>query len=186
MYARLPAPSAIQIGCNEPLSTELYAGGPPRSAALSAVGMTQSRRPMPPFPQMADVSGLAPPSAALNSQSLALGKLLPSLTDPDATEGPFVVNTLSCKDSFDGYIRQGEPGNSVFLRHADARATIPWAPLHLSFICIANAAACSSVLSRLLRKRTLFPNCVAHGNHLVHFGAFFSLRSTSRGRYSDT
>jgi hypothetical protein len=84
---------------------------------------------MPPFSQMADVSGLAPPSATLNSQSLALGKLFPSLADPDATEGPFIVNTLSCKDSFAGYIRQGEPGNSVFLRHADARATIPWAPI---------------------------------------------------------
>src|SRR3982074_1117377 len=98
-------------------------------AALSAVGMSQSQRPMPPFPQMADVSGLAPPSAALNSQSLALGKLFPSLADPDATEGPFIVNTLSCKDSFAGYIRRGEAGNSVFLRHADARATIPWPPI---------------------------------------------------------
>src|SRR3982074_2206216 len=98
-------------------------------AALSAVGMSQSQRPMPPFPQMADVSGLAPPSAALNSQSLALGKLFPSLADPDATEGPFIVNTLSCKDSFAGYIRRGEAGNSVFLRHADARATIPWTPI---------------------------------------------------------
>jgi 1-aminocyclopropane-1-carboxylate deaminase/D-cysteine desulfhydrase-like pyridoxal-dependent ACC family enzyme len=98
-------------------------------AALSVVGMTQSRRPIPPFPQIADVSGLAPPSAALNSQSLALGKLFPSLADPDATEGPFIVNTLSCKDSFAGYIRRGEPGNSVFLSHADARATIPWAPI---------------------------------------------------------
>src|SRR3981189_1885995 len=91
-------------------------------AALSAVGMTQRRRPMPPFPQMPYVSGLAPPSAALNSQSFALGKLLPSLADPDATEGPFIVNTLSSKDSFAGYIRRGEAGNSVFLRHADARA----------------------------------------------------------------
>ncbi|WP_172842690.1 pyridoxal-phosphate dependent enzyme [Bradyrhizobium erythrophlei] len=96
---------------------------------MSVVGMTQSRRPIPPFPQIADVSGLAPPSAALNSQSLALGKLFPSLADPDATEGPFIVNTLSCKDSFAGYIRRGEPGNSVFLSHADARATIPWAPI---------------------------------------------------------
>src|SRR3977135_101171 len=98
-------------------------------AALSAVGMTQSRRPMPPFPQMADVSGLAPPSAALNSQSLALGRLFPSLLATDDTEGPFIANTLSSKDSFAGYIRQGEPGNSVFLRQADARATIPWAPI---------------------------------------------------------
>jgi 1-aminocyclopropane-1-carboxylate deaminase/D-cysteine desulfhydrase-like pyridoxal-dependent ACC family enzyme len=98
-------------------------------AALTAIGMTQSRRPIPPFSQMADVSGLAPPSATLNSQFLALGNFFPSLVDPDATEGPFIVNTLSGKDSFGDYIRQGDPGNSVFLRQADARATIPWAPI---------------------------------------------------------
>ena len=97
--------------------------------ALSAVGVSQGRRPMPPLPQMADVSGLAPPSAALNSQSLALGKLFPSLLDPDATEGPFIANTLSSKDSSAGFIRRGEPGNSIFLRQADSRATIPWAPI---------------------------------------------------------
>jgi 1-aminocyclopropane-1-carboxylate deaminase/D-cysteine desulfhydrase-like pyridoxal-dependent ACC family enzyme len=100
-------------------------------AALSAVGMTQSRRPMPPFPQMADVSGLAPPSAALNSQSLALGKLFPSLLDPDAREGPFIANTLSSKDSSTDFIRRGEPGNSIFVRQADSRATIPWAPVFM-------------------------------------------------------
>jgi len=98
-------------------------------AALSAVGVSQGRRPMPPLPPMADVSGLAPPSAALNSQSLALGKLFPSLLDPDATEGPFIANTLSSKDSSAGFIRRGEPGNSIFLRQADSRATIPWAPI---------------------------------------------------------
>jgi 1-aminocyclopropane-1-carboxylate deaminase/D-cysteine desulfhydrase-like pyridoxal-dependent ACC family enzyme len=98
-------------------------------AALGAVCMTPSRRPMPPLPQMPDASGLAPPSAVLNSQSFALGRLFPSLVDPDAIEGPFIVNTLSHKDSFAGYIRRGEPGNSVFLRLADARATIPWAPI---------------------------------------------------------
>ena len=98
-------------------------------AALSAVGVSQGRRPMPPLPQMADVSGLAPPSAALNSQSLALGKLFPSLLDPDASEGPFIANTLSSKDSSAGFIRRGEPGNSIFLRQADSRATIPWAPI---------------------------------------------------------
>jgi 1-aminocyclopropane-1-carboxylate deaminase/D-cysteine desulfhydrase-like pyridoxal-dependent ACC family enzyme len=98
-------------------------------AALSAVGMTQSRRPTPALAPMADVSGLAPPSAALNSQSLALGKLFPALADPDATQGPLIANTLSCKDAFADYIRQGEPGNSVFRKHADARATIPWAPV---------------------------------------------------------
>jgi 1-aminocyclopropane-1-carboxylate deaminase/D-cysteine desulfhydrase-like pyridoxal-dependent ACC family enzyme len=98
-------------------------------AALSAVGMNQRRPPMSPLPQTADLSGLAPPSAALNSQSLALGRLFPSLLDPDAAGGPFIANTLSSKDSFAGYIRQGEPGNSVFLRQAGARATIPWAPI---------------------------------------------------------
>jgi 1-aminocyclopropane-1-carboxylate deaminase/D-cysteine desulfhydrase-like pyridoxal-dependent ACC family enzyme len=98
-------------------------------AALSAVGVSQGRRPMLPLPQMADVSGLAPPSAALNSQFLALGKLFPSLVDPDAKEGPFISNTLSSKDSSASFIRRGEPGNSVFLRQADARATIPWAPI---------------------------------------------------------
>ena len=98
-------------------------------AALGAVGVSQGRRPMPPLPQMADVSSFTPPSAVLNSQSLALGKIFPTLLDPDAIEGPFIANTLSSKDSSAGFIRRGEPGNSVFLRQADARATIPWAPI---------------------------------------------------------
>jgi 1-aminocyclopropane-1-carboxylate deaminase/D-cysteine desulfhydrase-like pyridoxal-dependent ACC family enzyme len=98
-------------------------------AALSAVGVSQGRRPMPPLPQMADFSSFTPPLADLNSQSLALGKLFPSLLDPDATEGPFIANTLSSNESPAGFIRRGEPGNSVFLRQADARATIPWAPI---------------------------------------------------------
>jgi 1-aminocyclopropane-1-carboxylate deaminase/D-cysteine desulfhydrase-like pyridoxal-dependent ACC family enzyme len=91
--------------------------------------MTPSRRPTPPLPQMLDVPGVQPPSAVLNVQSLALGKVFPTLVDPDATEGPFIVNTLADKDSSAGCIRRGAPGNSVFLRHADARATIPWAPM---------------------------------------------------------
>jgi 1-aminocyclopropane-1-carboxylate deaminase/D-cysteine desulfhydrase-like pyridoxal-dependent ACC family enzyme len=98
-------------------------------AASSAVGMIQSRRPVPPLPQIADISGLAPPSAALNSQSLALGNFFPSLLDTDATEGPFIANTLSSEESFAGFIRRGESGNSIFLRNADARATIPWTPV---------------------------------------------------------
>src|SRR6202011_2600924 len=98
-------------------------------AALGAIGVSQGRRPMPPLPQMADVSSFTPPSAILNSQSLALGKIFPTLLDPDAIEGPFIANTLSSKDSSAGFIRRGEPGNSVFLRQADARATIPWAPI---------------------------------------------------------
>jgi len=98
-------------------------------AALGAVGVSQGRRSMPPLPQMADVSSFTPPSAILNSQSLALGKIFPTLLDPDAIEGPFIANTLSSKDSSAGFVRRGEPGNSVFLRQADARATIPWAPI---------------------------------------------------------
>jgi 1-aminocyclopropane-1-carboxylate deaminase/D-cysteine desulfhydrase-like pyridoxal-dependent ACC family enzyme len=96
---------------------------------MGAVGVSQGRRPMPPLPQMADVSSFTPPSAILNSQSLALGKIFPTLLDPDAIEGPFIANTLSSKDSSADFIRRGEPGNSVFLRQADARATIPWAPI---------------------------------------------------------
>ena len=100
-------------------------------AALGAVGVSQGRRPMPPLPQMADVSSFTPPSAILNSQSLALGKIFPTLLDPDAIEGPFIANTLSSKHSSAGFTRRGEPGNSVFLRQADARPTIPWAPVFL-------------------------------------------------------
>ena len=98
-------------------------------AALSAVDFSQSRRPVPPLPQMTDLSGLTPPSASLKSQSLALGKYFPSLVDPDASEVPFIANTLSSKESSADFIRRGELGNSVFLNQADTRATVPWAPI---------------------------------------------------------
>jgi 1-aminocyclopropane-1-carboxylate deaminase/D-cysteine desulfhydrase-like pyridoxal-dependent ACC family enzyme len=98
-------------------------------AAFGVVSSAQSRRPVPSGLPVADVSGLAPPSATLKSQSLALGKVFPSLTDPDATDGPFIVNTLASKDSFADFIRRGESGNSIFLKYADARATIPWTPI---------------------------------------------------------
>jgi 1-aminocyclopropane-1-carboxylate deaminase/D-cysteine desulfhydrase-like pyridoxal-dependent ACC family enzyme len=98
-------------------------------AALSAVGVSQGRRQMPPLPPVADFSGFTPPLAGLNSQPLALGRFFPRLLDPDATEGPFIVNTLSSNESPTGFIRRGEPGNSVFLRQTDARATIPWTPI---------------------------------------------------------
>jgi 1-aminocyclopropane-1-carboxylate deaminase/D-cysteine desulfhydrase-like pyridoxal-dependent ACC family enzyme len=98
-------------------------------AALSAVGITQARRLAPPLAPTPDLSGMSPPSATLKPQSLALGKLFPALTDADATDGPFIVNTLARSDPFAEYIRQGEAGNSVFLKHADARATVPWAPI---------------------------------------------------------
>jgi 1-aminocyclopropane-1-carboxylate deaminase/D-cysteine desulfhydrase-like pyridoxal-dependent ACC family enzyme len=104
-------------------------GGILIGAGLSVDAVSQSRRPLPPFPPTADVSGLTPPFAALNSQTLALGKLFPTLTDPDAAEGPCIVNTLASNDISSGHIRRGEIGNSVFLAHTGARAIIPWAPL---------------------------------------------------------
>ena len=104
-------------------------GGILIGAGLSVNAVSQSRRPLPPFLPTADVSGLTPPFAALNSQTLALGKLFPTLTDPDAAEGPCIVNTLSSNDISSGHFRRGEIGNSVFLAHAGARAIIPWAPL---------------------------------------------------------
>ncbi|WP_187435508.1 pyridoxal-phosphate dependent enzyme [Bradyrhizobium cytisi] len=100
-------------------------------AALSAVGTHQRRSSMLTLPQAADLAGLAPSSAALKSQSLALGRLFPALLDPDAEGAPFIANTLSSGDSFAGLIRQGEPGNSVFLRQPGARAIIPWTPVFI-------------------------------------------------------
>src|SRR5258708_9192505 len=97
-------------------------------AALGAVGVSQGRRPMPPLPQMADVSSFTPPSAILNSQSLALGKIFPTLLDPDAIEGPFIANTLPRKDSSAGSIPRAEPGNSIFLSKTHAPPTIPAHP----------------------------------------------------------
>jgi len=100
-------------------------------AALSAVGTYQRRPSMLTLPPAADLAGLAPSSTALKSQSLALGRLFPALLDPDAKGGPFIANTLSSDASFAGHIRQGEPGNSVFLRRPDARAIIPWTPVFI-------------------------------------------------------
>ncbi|MDA9490353.1 pyridoxal-phosphate dependent enzyme [Bradyrhizobium sp. CCBAU 11361] len=99
-------------------------------AALSAVGTYQRRPSMLTLAPAADLAGLAPSSTALKSQSLALGRLFPVLLDPDAKGGPFIAKTLSSA-SFAGHIRQGEPGNSVFLRRPDARAIIPWTPVFI-------------------------------------------------------
>ncbi len=104
-------------------------GGILIGAGLSVDGVLQSQRPLPSLPPTADVSGLTPPIAALNSQTLALGKIFPTLTDPDAAEGPRIVNTLSGNDISPGHMRRGEIGNSAFQAHAGARAIIPWAPL---------------------------------------------------------
>src|ERR1700748_1197173 len=88
-------------------------------AALGAVGITQSGRAVPPLPPMADLSGLTPPLASLKSQPLALGSFFPSLLDPDAREVPFITNTLASMEPSARFSRQGEPGNSVFVGHAD-------------------------------------------------------------------
>ncbi len=98
-------------------------------ATLGVAGLAQGRRSISPAPPTADVSGLAPPSEILTSQPLALGKFFPSLTDPDSAEGPIIANTLTYKDTVADYDRSGGPGNSVFMRPVDARATIPWTPV---------------------------------------------------------
>src|SRR5262249_22558745 len=68
-------------------------------------------------------------SELLNSQALDLGRFFPSLEDPDASGGPLIVNTLARKETFDGYNRDGESGNSVFLPKNGGRPTIPWTPI---------------------------------------------------------
>src|ERR1700753_1121755 len=100
-------------------------------AALGAVGMAQSGRAVATLAPTADISALAPPPASLNSQSLALGQFFPSLLDRDATEVPFIANTLTGRSTPAGFTRQGEVGNSVFVKQPGSRATIPWAPIFL-------------------------------------------------------
>jgi 1-aminocyclopropane-1-carboxylate deaminase/D-cysteine desulfhydrase-like pyridoxal-dependent ACC family enzyme len=95
-------------------------------AALGAAYFSQSRRSLP---ATGDVSGLPPPFPAPEGQSLALAKFFPSLTDPDATQGPRIVNTLTGLDPSGGRVRQGEAGNAVFFDPGSERAIVPWTPL---------------------------------------------------------
>lgn len=97
--------------------------------AMGAAGAAQRRRAPLPLPPPADVSGLAPAAADLDSQSLAIAKLFPSLVDPDANEGLLIVNTRAGNPSSAGYTRRGDVGNSIFLKEAGTRATIPWTPI---------------------------------------------------------
>lgn len=97
--------------------------------ALSAVGVRQRSPAMAPLVPSADLSGLVPPTAQLSAQPLALGRQFPALLDPSASKGPFIANTLFGNDAFAGYLRQGDPGNSVFLKQTGGRATIPWTPI---------------------------------------------------------
>ena len=98
-------------------------------AGAAAGAFAQSRRSLPVWPAAADASALAPPSEVLTSQSLALAKFFPSLTDPDAADVPRIVNTLAGGGALDAGSIRGEPGNAVFVDPASGRATIPWTPL---------------------------------------------------------
>jgi 1-aminocyclopropane-1-carboxylate deaminase/D-cysteine desulfhydrase-like pyridoxal-dependent ACC family enzyme len=95
-------------------------------AGLGATYFSQSRRSLP---AAGDVSGLIPPLPAPKAQSLALAKFYPTLTDPDAAQGPRIVNTLTGEGPSGRYVRQGDPGNAVFFEPASERAIIPWTPL---------------------------------------------------------
>ena len=64
-------------------------------AGVAAGAFLQSRTSLPVKPAAGDVSVLAPPTEALKSQSLALAQFFPSLTDPDAHDAPWIVNTLT-------------------------------------------------------------------------------------------
>jgi 1-aminocyclopropane-1-carboxylate deaminase/D-cysteine desulfhydrase-like pyridoxal-dependent ACC family enzyme len=81
------------------------------------------------MPTAGDVSILAPPPETLSSQSLALAKYFPSLTDPDARDAPLIVNTLTGGRAGAAGTIQGEPGNAVFVEPTRGRAIIPWTPL---------------------------------------------------------
>jgi 1-aminocyclopropane-1-carboxylate deaminase/D-cysteine desulfhydrase-like pyridoxal-dependent ACC family enzyme len=98
-------------------------------AGVAAGSFSQSRTLLPVMPAAGDVSALAPPMETLKSQPLALAKFFPSLTDPDAVDAPWIVNTLTGeRPSASGSIR-GEPGNAVFGQPTSGRAIIPWTPL---------------------------------------------------------
>jgi 1-aminocyclopropane-1-carboxylate deaminase/D-cysteine desulfhydrase-like pyridoxal-dependent ACC family enzyme len=97
--------------------------------ALGSAGVAQRRPPSLPAPPTPDVSGLAPSPEALDSQSLALANLLPSLADPAAEQGPLIVNTRVSREPFADYAREGDPGNSIFLKGTKGRAVVPWTPV---------------------------------------------------------
>src|SRR6476661_3191050 len=97
--------------------------------ALGSAGVAQRRPPSLPAPPTPDVSGLAPLPEALDSQSLALANLLPSLADPAAEQGPLIVNTRVSREPFADYAREGDPGNSIFLKGTKGRAVVPWTPV---------------------------------------------------------
>jgi 1-aminocyclopropane-1-carboxylate deaminase/D-cysteine desulfhydrase-like pyridoxal-dependent ACC family enzyme len=98
-------------------------------AGVAAGYFSQSRQSLPVWPAAGDVAALAPPPHTLASQSLALGKFFPALTDPDAAGAPWIVNTLTGRHALAAGMMRGEPGNAVFVEPASGRAMIPWTPL---------------------------------------------------------
>jgi 1-aminocyclopropane-1-carboxylate deaminase/D-cysteine desulfhydrase-like pyridoxal-dependent ACC family enzyme len=105
-----------------------------QGAALSGAGVAagiflQSRTTLPSLPSAGDLSALVPPAPTLASQSLALAKYFPALTDPHARHVPWFVNTLDGEfDVAVGAIK-GEPGNAAFIHRPSGRLTVPWTPL---------------------------------------------------------
>jgi len=98
-------------------------------AGVAAGAFSQSRTSLPVTAAAGDASQLAPPTEALKAQSLALAKFFPSLIDPDATDAPWIVNTLTGGRPLAPDTVQGAPGNAVFIDPASGRAIIPWTPL---------------------------------------------------------
>jgi 1-aminocyclopropane-1-carboxylate deaminase/D-cysteine desulfhydrase-like pyridoxal-dependent ACC family enzyme len=98
-------------------------------AGAATGAFAQSRTSLPVMPATGDVSALAPPMEALQSQSLALAQFFPSLVDPDVTDAPWIVNTLTGGRRLDAGAIRGEPGNAVFIKPSSGRAIIPWTPL---------------------------------------------------------
>jgi len=96
-------------------------------AGLGAICFSQSRTVLQ--TRGAETSPPASPLQAPQRQSLALARFAPALVDPDAAQGPLIVNAVAEKVAHDGYVRQGEPGDAVFHDPARGRPILPWAPL---------------------------------------------------------
>jgi 1-aminocyclopropane-1-carboxylate deaminase/D-cysteine desulfhydrase-like pyridoxal-dependent ACC family enzyme len=96
-------------------------------AGLGAACFAQSRITLP---TSGDVFEAIQPLSAPKAQSLALAKFFPTLCDPEATQGPRIVNTLTTeRASFADSARRGAAGNAVFFEPTNRRAVIPWTPL---------------------------------------------------------
>ena len=98
-------------------------------AGLGAACFSQSRDSLAILPPTDEVLGIKPAFSTPRNESFALAKFFPSLIDPEAKQGPLIVNSLSKDESSADSVRQGEAGNAVFFRPSSQRAVIPWTPL---------------------------------------------------------